>query len=474
MTAEPAEADVRKSTPERMAIAVASVLAAMTLVVLDAAMTNVALPAIGQSLGVTPAEAVRVVNGYQLGLLVALLPSAALGGSVGFRRVFVAGTVLFITASLLCALAPTLTWLVLARVVQGMGGAAIMALGIATLRTVVPRHRLGAAIGWNALVVALASAAGPAVGALILSTTTWPWLFAINLPVGAVVLVCARALPASVGTGSPVDRRGFALNAGAFALLVLAAESGTENPLLGIALGLMATALAVLLIHRDLRRESPLVPMDLLRAPSMRVSVIASVLCFAGQSAGLVALPFLLLHAFHWAPLAAGLCLSIWPLTVALAGPLAGKLADRVSTAGLCAVGGMLLAAGLGAAATLDSSAGLVTVAACLGACGVGFGMFNVPNNRNMFLSVPPQRSGAAGGLQSLARLSGQTFGALLMSALFKLADLDDAASMGLALGAVFALAAGATSLLRRQFIPAAPSAQETRSRPPGSDGSSG
>lgn len=461
-----------KDPQQRTAAAVASVLAAMALVVLDAAMANVALPAISQSLGVTPAEAVRVVNGYQLGLLVALLPCAALGGSIGFRRVFVGGTVLFIIASWLCALAPTLNWLVLTRVAQGMGGAAIMALGIATLRTVVPRHRLGAAIGWNALVVALASAAGPAVGTLILSTSTWRGLFAISLPIGTVVLICARALPASIGTGRPVDRWGFALNAGAFTFLVAAVESATEEPWLSLALGVIATVLAVQLIRRDLDRESPLVPTDLLRAPSMRVSVIASVLCFAGQTAGLVALPFLLLHVLHWAPLAAGLCLSTWPLAVALAGPLSGKLADSVSTAGLCAAGGLLLAAGLGTAATLQSSAGLPAVAACMAACGLGFGMFNVPNNRNMFLSVPHQRSGAAGGLQSLARLCGQTLGALLMSALFKLVDLENASSLGLGLGAVFAFAAGITSLLRRRFEPAARCAQDATTKPEASDSS--
>lgn len=154
-------------------LAIFSVLAAMVLVVLDGAMINVALPSIAQSLHVPPGMSIRVVTAYQCALLMALLPCAALGESFGYRRVFTGGVLLFTVASALCALAPSLHWLVAARLVQGLGAAAIMALGVALLRTVVPARQLGAAIGWNALVVALSSALGPALGTAILSVANW-------------------------------------------------------------------------------------------------------------------------------------------------------------------------------------------------------------------------------------------------------------------------------------------------------------
>ena len=156
----------------RRTVAIASVLAAMVLVVLDAAIANVALPTIARSLQVTPAMSVWVITAYQTALLMALLPCAALGESLGYRRVFTVGVALFTGASVLCALSPSLPWLVAARFLQGLGGAAVMALGVALLRVVVPHRRLGTAIGWNALTVALSSAAGPAIGAAVSSSST--------------------------------------------------------------------------------------------------------------------------------------------------------------------------------------------------------------------------------------------------------------------------------------------------------------
>ena len=154
--------------PQR-AIAIFAVLSAMSLVVLDAGMVNVALPSMAQSLNATPAISILAVTAYQTGLIMALLPSAALGERFGYRRVFVCGVWIFTIASILCATSSSLPWLVAARTLQGLGGSAVMALGIALLRFTVPPGRVGAAIGWNALTVALSSAASPAFGALLLS-----------------------------------------------------------------------------------------------------------------------------------------------------------------------------------------------------------------------------------------------------------------------------------------------------------------
>lgn len=430
--------------------AVAAILVAMVLVVLDAAIANVALPAIARSLGVMPGLAVWVVTAYQLGLVVALLPAAAYGERLGYRRVFASGTALFVGASVVCALSPSLTWLVLARFAQGMGGAAIMALGMASLRMVVPQARLGAAIGWYAMTIALSSAAGPTLGAAILSIASWPWLFMVNLPLGAAVLLAARALPAAAGeTARGVDVLSVALNACAFAGLVSAAELASSKPCVAVGLLLVAVLFAALLVQRELRSSAPLVPLDLLRYPPFGISILASILCFTGQGAGLLALSFYLQYVCALPPLTTGLYLTPWPLAVAVAAPLAGRLADRILTSRLCLAGGLLLAAGLGAAAISPLRGNPLALGCCAMACGLGFGMFNVPNNRNMFLSAPRDRSAAAGGLQALARLVGQTSGAVIMSLLLGLMPLDVACRMGLALGAAAAFVAGLTSMLR-------------------------
>jgi DHA2 family multidrug resistance protein-like MFS transporter len=437
----------------RRTVAVASVLAAMVLVVLDAAIANVALPTIARSLQVTPAMSVWIITAYQTAVVMALLPCAALGESLGYRRVFAAGVALFTGASVLCALSPSLPWLVAARFIQGLGGAAVMALGVALMRFVVPQGRLGAAIGWNALAVALSSAAGPTIGAAILSGASWPWLFAVNLPLGLVVLLATRALPNVSGTARRLDLPSIALNAGSLAALVIGAELLPKMPVLAVVL-LAAAGLGLLaLVRREMPKDAPLIPLDLLRGASFRISVIASVLCFSGVAAGMVALPFYLQHGLGMSAWMTGLYMTPWPLTVGITASLAGRLADHVPTARLCATGGLLLAIGLLAAALWPLQDDLRPLVLITIVCGLGFGLFQVPNNRNMFLAAPRERSGAAGGMQGTARLAGQAAGAIIMTLLFSTTSLDAAPRIGLGIAAALALTAGVVSALRGNAI---------------------
>jgi MFS transporter, DHA2 family, multidrug resistance protein len=433
----------------RRTSAIACVLGALVLVVLDAAIANVALPAIARSLQVTPAEAVHVVTAYQMALVMTLLPCAALGESLGHRRVYTAGIALFVGASVLCALAPSLSFLVAARFLQGLGAAAIMSLGVALLRFSVPQQQLGTAIGWNTLAVALSSAAGPSLGALVLSFASWPWLFAVNLPIGALVLFATRTLPDAAGTGRELDVVSMALNAAAFAGLVVGAELMTQRPALGGCVLVAAVGVLFALVRRETPRKAPMIPLDLLRVGSFRISVIASVCCFVGQSAATLSLPFYLQHELARDVLQTGLLMTPWPLAVALVAPLAGSLANRISGAWLCALGGVSLALGLASLALcrLDASPWLLVGLVAL--CGAGFGLFQVSNNRNLFLSAPRARSSAAGGLQGTARLTGQTLGALTMTLVFTLTSMDFAPRIGFGIAAGLTLLAGLVSTLR-------------------------
>ncbi len=433
----------------RRALAIASVLTAMTLVVMDAGMVNVALPTMAGALGARPAHAVLVITAYQSALVMALLPAAALGERLGNRRVFRAGVVIFVVASILCAFAPSLAWLVGARFLQGLGGAAVMALGVALLRASVSPGRLGAAVGWNALTVALSAAAAPTVGALIIAHAAWPWLFLVNLPVGAATLGATLGLPRVAGVAKRLDAGSMALNGATFALIVLGAEVLTRSPVAAAALFVASAVALALLVRREAPKAAPMFPLDLLGSPSFRLSVIASVLCFTGQAAALVALPFYLQHQLHLSPLMVGFYMSPWPLSVAATAMVAGRLSERVSTAWLCAAGGTVLAAGLAATALwpLQDAPGPFLVLATI--CGVGFGLFQVPNNRNMFLAAPPDRSGAAGGMQGTARLTGQVLGAVIITLLFTVSSMGAAPRLGLGIGAAFALAAGLVSGLR-------------------------
>jgi DHA2 family multidrug resistance protein-like MFS transporter len=421
----------------------------MMLAVLDAAMANVALPEIARSLQVTPAASVLVVISYQLALVMALLPCAALGECWGHRRVFTAGVALFTVASLLSTCSSSLTWLVAARFLQGLGGAGIMALGVAILRMVVPHGQLSAAIGWNATVVALSTAAGPTIGSVILASAEWPWLFALNVPIGLLVLFATRAIPHVYGTARRVDLISMVLNAGIFAALIVGAEVVLAIPALGGGLLGVSVLGAVLLVRRERPKMAPLIPIDLLMVESFRISVMASICCFAGQTAALVALPFYLHHGLGLSAMTTGLYLTTWPLTVALVAPVAGRITAHVSTAWLCAIGGTVLAIGLAVAALWPLHDNPMPLVGFTLLCGVGFGLFNVPNNHNLFLSIPSERSGAAGGMQGTARLVGQTAGAVIMTVLFTVTSNEDAPRIGLGIGALLTLSAGLISVRR-------------------------
>ncbi len=443
--------DASESLPRRQKMAIAAILGAMALAVLDAAIANIALPALAKALSVTAAASIWIVTSYQLALVVALLPCAALGESIGYRRVFTGGVAVFTFASALCAWAPSFEWLVAARFLQGLGGAAIMALGVALFRFIVPHQKLGAAIGWNALVVALSSAAGPTLGAAILAIGTWHCLFAFKIPLGIAVLLATRALPQSQGTGRPLDLISVGLNAGSLAAPVLAVDLARAQPMLAACLLLAAGFSLAQLVQRESPKVAPLIPLDLLQGRPFRFAVVASILCFTGQTVGLVALPFYLQHGLGQGVLATGLFMTAWPLAVALTAPVVGRLSNHIAATRLCAIGGALLAIGLGAAATWPLRSDPTPLLLFTMLCGVGFGLFNVPNNRTMFLQAPRERSGAAGGMQGSARLLGQTAGAVTMTLLFSQFAPDLAPRIALGLGAALTLAASAVSILRRE-----------------------
>ncbi len=380
-----------------------AVYSAMVMVVLASSVTGVALPAIARSFGTGPSQAAGVAIAFPFGLMVALLPAAVLGDDCGRRRVFSAGVAVFTAASMACAFSSALGVLVAARFVQGIGGAAVMALGIALLRSVVGPGRLGTVIAGNAVAVALATAAGPVLGAGLLGMVDWRWLFALLAPVGGLVLVASRTLPTPASSSIAAGRNRISA------------------------------------------------PFELLRDGGYRNAVVASVLCFLGVAMAMVVVPFHLEGALGFRLREVGVSLSAWPLTVALAAPIAGRISDRMGTGMLCSLGGILMAAGLGGLACVRTPGGVGTVVVLMMLCGLGFGLFNVPNNRNLFLRVPDGRAGAAGGMQGLARLVGQTFGSSLAGVLLGWASVEQAPRLCLAVAAGMALGAAVVSSRRTE-----------------------
>jgi len=447
--------------------AVATVALGITMSVLDSAIANVALPTIARDLHTNAAFSIWIVNGYQLAITISLLPLASLGDIVGYRRIYLAGLALFTFASLACSLSHTLTLLALSRVLQGFGAAGIMSVNTALIRFIYPRHMLGRGIGTNAVVVAISAAAGPTIASGILSVAPWPWLFAVNVPIGiAAFTIGVRALPKTPCGAHGFDFAGAALSAGTFGFLIGAIDAGGHGEA-GIFVALELTLAAVcacLLVRRELSQPSPLFPIDLLRIPLFGLSVATSICSFAAQMLALVALPFHMQQEFGYSAVQTGLLITPWPLGIAFAAPVAGRLADRYPAGLLGGVGLIVFAAGLFALAFLPQRPDFVEVAWRMTVCGLGFGFFQSPNNRAMIASAPRSRSGAASGMLGTARLLGQTIGAALVALLFGRIAAH-ATGYALFIAAGFAIAAALVSSLR--LLQATPSDGRESTRPP-------
>jgi DHA2 family multidrug resistance protein-like MFS transporter len=436
----------------RRYLAVGVLLVTLVLVVLDGAIANVALPSIAISLGADPSNTVWVVSSYQLAVLVALLPCGALGEIHGPRRVFLIGVVLFTAASAACAFAENLPVLVAARFVQGLGAGAIMALGMMNLRFAVPHRMLGTIIGFNAMTIAISSAAGPGVAGAILSVANWPWLFAVNIPLGAIVLLCGGLLGHRQGVKRPLNVAALVANTLMFILFFAGADRIVSTPISGSLLVGGAILCLVALLYVERKSAAPIVPTDLLAEPAFRVAVIASVSCFTGQMLSYVALPFYLQHTLHMTPVLAGLYMMPWPAATIIIAPISGRLADRIKTAWLCATGGALLAIGLLIAGLCPPDPRGIAFLAGTVVAGIGFGLFQTPNNRILLLSAPKARSGAAGAMQGTARLLGQTLGAISMSIIFGTMPLAGAPNFALVLAGICAAVSSLVSLSRARY----------------------
>ena len=437
-------------TPRRY-FAMLAIALGITMAVLDGTVVNVALPSIARELGAGPSAAVWIVNAYQLVILATLLPLAALGERIGYRRVYLAGVVVFTLGSLACALSSSLPTLVAARVLQGLGGSAIMSMNGALVRHTYPAAQLGRGVGLNGLVVAVAAAVAPSLAAGILALGSWPWLFAVNVPVGFVNIWLAwRYLPRAETAHRPLDIPGAVLCAAVFGLFFIGLDALARG--IGpLPLGALAGAVVagVLLARRGQGSAAPLVPVDLMRIPVFALSVSASICAFVAFIIAFVALPFHFQDVLGFDQVTTGLLMTPWPVALGLSAPLAGHLSDKVAASTLGGLGMALVAVGLALIALLPAGASAFDIGWRMALCGFGFGFFQAPNNRTMLASAPRARAGAAGGMLAMARLLGMTFGAALTALAFHFAPAR-AEPVSLAIAIAFALAAGVASCARR------------------------
>lgn len=409
------------STPAPLAGVLASLALSTLLPALAISSANVALPTLAVHFRVDLAAASWVVLAYLLATTTLLVGAGRLGDLMGRRRVLVAGVALFGAASGLCALAPSWPMLLVARAVQGVGAAAMLALTMAMVGASLPKARSGQAMGMLGTMSAMGTALGPSLGGVLIDTFGWQAVFAVNVPLSLAALVLARRyLP---GDAQRAGVSGFDAPGMVWLAIVLAgyALAVTRHP------GWLAVAIAALLmlVRAERRAASPLLPLARLREPALRTSLVMNALVSAVMMATLVVGPFHLTAVSGLAASAVGGLMSVGPVVSAFSGVPAGRLVDRFGAPTAVLVGLALMALGCALIAALPPSLGVLGYVGPLVIVTPGYALFQAANNAAVMGGVDAAQRGVVAGLLTLSRNLGLITGASAMAALFAAGGLQ-------------------------------------------------
>ena len=394
------------------------------MVVLDSVVVITALPRMQRDLHVSLASLQWTLNAYGIAFAAGIITAAALGDRFGRRKVFTIGLAVFTAASVACALSPNLTALIVARTVQGLGGAIVLPLSLTILTAAFPIERRGMIVGIYGGLAGLAVAMGPIVGGAVTQSIDWHWIFWINVPIGVgAVLLGVRLLPESWGARERLDLVGVGLVSAGVVSLVWALSRATAVGWSSVeVVGTLvagAVLLVVFVVWEGSVRE-PMVPLRLFAARDFAIGNVTTFLMSGAIFAGglLVTEEFQL--ARHYSPVGAGLHLLPFFATPMLVSPVAGALSDRIGRRPIIVVGLSLLTIGFVWVAWRGSlGASWVEIVIALLVAGVGISMALPTVPTAVLSAVPAQDMGKASGINYMAQRFGAVFGVAIGSTVF-------------------------------------------------------
>jgi EmrB/QacA subfamily drug resistance transporter len=398
-------------------LALLSVALGQFMVVVDVTILNIALPSLASDLHADLPELEWALIAYGL-TMVGLVPIfGRISDVLGRKRLYVVGLAVFSLASALAAASPVIEALILARILQAVGGALITSNTLAILTDVFPPGKRGVAMGVQSILISGGAALGPVLGGFLVTSFGWEAVFLVNLPIGAISALMASVILPPLKSGrpsEPLDWIGAAMLLGGLVATLMALTRAPEwgwtdvRTLLAIGSGL---PLLALFVRRQLRVEHPLVKPSLFRIRPFVAGQIAGF--FA--TASLVSMVFML--PFYWQVLRglsareAGLLMLPIPLSLGVMAPISGRLSDRFGSRGLTTVGLTIAAIGCLLVSRIDGVTPIPDVLWRLAFFGLGLGLFLAPNNNATMSAAPAEDRGVAAGLLALFRFTGQAIG---------------------------------------------------------------
>ncbi len=388
---------------------------------LDASIVTLALPHLGHDLHVGIGAVEWVALAYMLTLIATVATIGHFADAFGRKLLYSYGFGVFTLASALCGLAPSLSVLIAARVVQALGAAMLQANSVALITEAMPPESLSRGIGIQGAAQALGLALGPAAGGLLLALGGWRLIFLVNLPAGALGLALGWLfLPRSrsrreIGHGDPIGALLLALGAGGpLAYLSLAERAGYGSGVL-LALLTCGVAAAVGFVWHERRSSSPLIELSMLRRPALSIGLGSGLISYLMLFGALFVVPYFL-NDQHIGPAQAGLELAVLPVAIGVTAPIAGRLTNRLGARTLTAGGIAAAGAGLALVGFVHGTAGLL---AGLALAGIGLGAFTPSNNASIMSAAPGGHTGLVGGLLNMTRGAGTALGVAVAGALF-------------------------------------------------------
>ncbi|TGE38007.1 DHA2 family efflux MFS transporter permease subunit [Desulfosporosinus fructosivorans] len=415
-----------KNSPKYRWYVLATVAVGTFMATLDSSIVNVALPTISGQLNSNLSTLQWVVTAYLLTITSLLPVFGRLADLVGRKKVFAIGFLVFILGSALCGLAQNIWFLVGTRVFQAVGAAMLMSNSAAIITSIFPPKERGKALGLTGTVVALGSLTGPALGGILIGLAGWRSIFYINIPIGligfaAVLLILPMDVPSK--EKESFDFLGALTFTFGMIFVLLGITNGEDwgwsslPVLLSLVLG---TALLVLFLLTERKVEHPMIDLSLFRNRPFLIGNLSGGLSFVAMFANTMILPFYLQGVLNYQPKQVGMILMIFPIVMALVAPISGHASDKFGPMVLTTSGLVITGLGLFYFSTLSATASFYHILPGSMLMGLGSGMFQSPNNSSVMSSVPPQKLGIAGGINSLVRNLGMVTGIAWSVALFE------------------------------------------------------
>jgi EmrB/QacA subfamily drug resistance transporter len=402
----------------------AAVAMGIFLATIDGSIVNVALPTLTRQFGTEFAVVEWVVLAYLLTVTTLMLSVGRLGDMIGKKPLYATGFVIFTAGSVLCGLSSTVYWLIGFRVLQAIGAAMMMALGMAIVTEAFPRSERGKALGISGSMVSVGIVVGPVLGGLLIGMLSWHWIFFVNLPVGIVgTLMVIRFVPSLKPEGGQrFDLLGavmlFICLIALLMALTLGQQAGfADTRVLALLAGSIVFLVVFLIVERKVR--DPMIDLQLFRNRLFNINLVTGLITFVSMSGTILLMPFYLENVLGYEPQAVGFLLAVVPIAVGITSPISGTLSDRFGTRPITVIGLSLLVLGFLATSTLSTETTSLGYVLRFLPIGIGIGVFQSPNNSAVMGAVPANRLGVASSLLSVTRTLGQTAGIAALGALW-------------------------------------------------------